>query len=809
MKLPWICRIAVWTACLVWLAAAMTPAARGCDNTKTSATPEAMSGSGDSGGVSMNGYAARYVIPRLSTEPKLGDFLAIPNHSKVAAKMLRVSHFVEHYPDSGGTPQDKTVAYMGYTHRAFFVAFVCKDPHPKQIRAHMSQRDSLGNDDSVRVMLDTFDDHRRAFVFRSNPLGIQADAMYSEQNGYDYSFNTVWDTWGRLTHFGYVVLMRIPFASLYFAKAGPSGMRKWGIILRRDVARNGETDDWPRIRHTIAGRLTQDQTVEGFADIARGRNIQIEPYALARNMRQLNTVNPVNPYFEHKRLQGIEGLNAKLTMRRSLVLDTTLNPDYSQVGINNPAAPNQRFPTFFPELRPFFIENRSYFQTPINLYYTDKILMPEFGARLTGKAGPWALGILATDDRSPGKAVPPGSPERGTRAGDYVARIDRDVGKESDVGVIYADRQYLGSYNRAGGADYRLRVDNRWTLTGQALTSETKNLSNSTEGEQECLSTALYCSGQAYMQRVGYSSLHNHWWSAYDDTAAGFVTDTGFFRRPDVREVKGGYGYTFRPYGGPVLSDGPSVYAQRIWDHNGVPLNLYVHPSYSINFEDQTFLHAFFGLGQDRLRPIDFSQLSHDVEYHTHAEGAHFFTSPVPYLGVGMGYSQGTTINYSPPDDEGPAPVHMSSPSVSLDVKPTRSLNLQNSYRFTRFSSLNNGKTVYDDHQLVARWNYQMTKAASFHVIAQYLATLPDPKYTSAGNSKTVFADALFKYMPHPGTALYVGYIGNFANLASGLCTREPSGLCNPNDPILPTTDSSLINDGRTVYVKMTYLLRF
>jgi hypothetical protein len=63
--------------------------------------------------------------------------------------------------------------------------------------------------------------------------------------------------------------------------------------------------------------------------------------------------------------------------------------------------------------------------------------------------------------------------------------------------------------------------------------------------------------------------------------------------------------------------------------------------------------------------------------------------------------------------------------------------------------------------------------------------------------------------MPHPGTALYVGYIGNFANIDRSLCTREASGDCNPLDPILPPTDSSLINDGKTIYVKVSYLLRF
>jgi hypothetical protein len=219
-------------------------------------------------------------------------------------------------------------------------------------------------------------------------------------------------------------------------------------------------------------------------------------------------------------------------------------------------------------------------------------------------------------------------------------------------------------------------------------------------------------------------------------------------------------------------------------------------------------VNAHFAIAQDRLRPIDFSQLSHDEEFDTHSEGVHLYTAPVPYLAVGMGFSQGTTLNYSPPGNEGPMPVDVTSPSVSLDLKPFRAMNLQNSYVFTRFSNLANGATVYDNHQLVARWNYQLTKAASFNVIGQYVSTLPDAAYTSQSDSQTMFADALFTYMPHPGTALYVGYIGNFANLAPGLCTREASGMCNPSDPILPT-DSSLMNDGKMIYVKMTYLLRF
>ena len=179
--------------------------------------------------------------------------------------------------------------------------------------------------------------------------------------------------------------------------------------------------------------------------------------------------------------------------------------------------------------------------TPVNLYYTNNIVLPQYGARLTGKLGPWALGVLGVDDRSPGQDVPPGNPEYGTRAQFYVGRVNRDIGSLSDVGIIYADREYQGSYNRAGGLDYRSRLKNRWTLTGQVISSATENLSNDTPGEQTCENLSLTCSGQVYSQELSYSDLHQNWWVGYNDTSAGYVTDTGFFRRPDVREPNGYY----------------------------------------------------------------------------------------------------------------------------------------------------------------------------------------------------------------------------------------------------------------------------
>ena len=723
--------------------------------------------------------------------------------------MLMISYFVQRYPEDGDAPSQKTTAYMGYTHDALYVAFVCRDATPGLIRAHMLARDNPGDDDDVFVMLDTFHDQRRAFLFQSNPLGIQSDALYSEQTGYDMSFDTVWDTWGERTSWGYAVLMRIPFASLYFAQGKPGAMRTWGIILGRNISHNNESDYWPRSNHNIAGRLTQDRAVDGFRDVQKGQNLQFEPYALARNLRQLNTIDRTHPYFEHKRLQGYAGLDAKFILHDSLVLDMTVNPDFSQVGIDNPAVPNQRFPPYFAEVRPFFIENSSYFMTPYNLYYTNNIVKPQFGARLTGKLGAWAMGVLAVDDQSPGLTVPASSPQHNKRAHFYVGRLNRDVGTLSNVGLIYADREYVDSYNRAGGVDFRFRWSKRWTLTGMGVTSDTRNLSNSTTGEQECENYALHCSGQGWYDQLNYTDLHWHWWTAYTDTAAGYVTDTGFFQRPDVRQPSGVFSYTFRPAKSPILSHGPRFYTERIWDHNGVPLDFYAIPSYSFSFKGRTSVSGNVTIGQDRLRPIDYPALAGNVEFHSHTEGLNFYTSPLPYLALGGSYYQGETINYNPPNGRGPDPVNVSSPTLNLEVKPTGSLDLQNDYVYTHFTDPATGVDVYDNHELISRWNYQLTKAASLNLIGQYISTLPHQEFTDLKNSKSLFADALFTYMPHPGTALYVGYIGNFANINRALCTREANGVCNPNDPILPPTYSSLTNDGKNIYVKMSYLLRF
>jgi hypothetical protein len=738
------------------------------------------------------------VIPALSGTPQLADFLPEKPQSDLVRSMLRVNNFTERYPDDGAPATEATVAYVGYTREHLYVAFVCSDSETRSIRAHMLKRDQLSNDDFVQIMLDTFHDSRRAFVFKVNALGVQADALYSEQTGSDYSFDTVWDSWGQRTPHGYVALMRIPFASLRFGRVPSGTPRQWGIILQRGITRKDEFVYWPQVKHNVAGQLTQEAVAEGFEDIEPGKNSQIQPYSLAHSFRQLNTVDANNPFFSDKNLQGYAGVDIKSVLHNSLVLDMTVNPDFSQIGVNNPAPPNQRFQYYFPELRPFFIENSSYFQTPLNLYYTPNIVMPQFGERLTGKVGKYALGILSVDDREPGLEVTSDDPAYGSRTHSYVGRVNRDIGNQSNLGVIYADQEYMSSFNRNGGADYRVRVRDRWTFTGQAVTSETRNTDSSWQ------------SGQVWTQSASYTDLHTGMWFNFRDVAAGYTTATGFFTRPDIRQPHGSFSYTFRPAHGPLLAHGLNFYAQRTWDHTGLPLDFYFDPEYSFSFKHSTSLSFVAFLEQDRLRPSDYSDLPANVDYHSNGGGASFSTSPSPLLAVGVSGYAGQAVNYSPPDGKGPSSVGVQSDHLNLDVKPLRPLDLSSSYEFDRFSDPATGAVVYDNHQLVTRWNVQMDRAWSLNFIGEYLATLPNNTYTSLSNNKDIFGDVLLTYLPHPGTAFYVGYTSDYTNLNSSLCTRGATGVCNTNDPILPrTTGVALLNDQRVLYLKINHLFRF
>ncbi len=729
----------------------------------------------------------RLEIPRVERPPALEDFEGMRPGSEVAKRMAKVEGFLQRVPTDGAPVSERTEVYLGYDQQHLYAVFVCFDREPGKIRARMSTRNEIFSDDFVTIQLDTFRDQRRAYVFGANPLGIQGDAIWVEGVGFDQSFDAVFDTRGKLTAEGYVVWIRVPFKSMRF----PASPRQtWGILLTRDIPRGSEESFWPQYTLRLEGRLHQMATLEGLENVSPGRNIQIQPYGVFRGFsRELDLREPSSPSFTSRAAQGDGGVDAKFVLKDALVLDVTVNPDFSQVESDQPqVTTNQRFELFFPEKRPFFLENGSYFDTPIPLLFTRRIADPQFGVRLTGKLGKWSVGALAADDQSPGKLAAPGSAFSGERAFFGVLRVNRDLWAQSSLGMIYTDRELAGGFNRVGGLDGRFKLHPNWVTGFQAVASSTRFPDGTQIG------------GPAWDFFLRGNGRHFLYDFTFDDRSRNFRTDAGFVPRTDIRHLAQTTEYWFRPEG-TVTAWGPRLFAETILDHQGTMLFWAAIPRVTWNFSRQTSLRLSYAFGGERLRPQDFPGLTRDL-YHPIANGGIVFeTSFFSWLSVrAFSTIAGTGINFVPASGQLPDLENQYVGDFGVTLRPTTRLVIDNSYLVTRFTRRQGGENIFNNHILRSRWNYQFTPRLSARLIAQYDAVLASPSFTSLPTRKNFNADFLITYLVHPGTAVFVGYNSNVQNLDRSL-TVTPDGLLR--------TRNRFLNDGRQFFVKVSYQFRF
>jgi hypothetical protein len=666
----------------------------------------------------------------------------------------------------------------------------------------MTRREDIFSDDSAEIMIDTFHDARRGYTFTATALGIQWDALWTEgaigtglpgdYSGFDPSFDTVWRSEGRLTGRGYLVLMAIPFKSLRFPS---TSQQEWGIILNRSIPRTNENLFWPRISNRIQGRFNQAATAT-LEHISPARNMQFIPYGLVRSFHDIDQRNPSRPFFEGRSLKPDVGLDSKFILRDRFVLDATVNPDFSQVESDQPQiTANQRFEVFFPEKRPFFLENSNYFTTPINLVFTRRIGHPEFGLRLTGKSGPWAVGVFASDDRAPGEVVPPSDPHSGDRATFTIARVSHDILEQSTIGAIFTDREFGGGYNRVGGVDANIKINQNWRVQGAAVTSSTLNPDGS------------YSAGPGYKVDAERSGRQFNLQALYLDYSPGFVTETGFVNRVDIRQQNINASYYFRPEGKVLISWGPTLQQFSIWDHRGTALDYYFFPGFRVDMTRNTFINFHpYAYDYVYLRPQDYAALPKVTAYPQPFWGIEGATSWFKEFDFSWFFVSGDGVNYNPAMGRNPsmtrAPAigHEDVLNATLTFHVGGPLRIDNNYLLEHVRERETHLAAVTNHIIRSKWNYQFTRALSARVILQYNAVLSNPLLSSLSPTKNFNADFLITYLVHPGTAIYVGYNSNLQNLDRRLIPT-PTGLL--------TTPDTFINDGRQFFVKASYLFRF
>ena len=726
-------------------------------------------------------------IPKLATPPDFEDFLDMQPSEATAAAMVRVDRFVQRWPDDGQPERMRTVAYAGYTDDALHVVYVAFDPDPSALRAHLVRREEVFaiNDDEVELRLDTFGDGRQSYYFVSNPLGVQLDAAWPEFEGsYDESFDLVWHSRGQRTPQGFVVWMAIPFKSLRFR---PGDTQTWGVYFGRWIPRTGEWTFWPPISNRRQSYLSQMARLDGLRGVSRGAGVQLIPYASSRAFKALDTGPAGQPAFARDDLEPRFGVDAKAIIRDALVLDATANPDFSQVESDAPQiTANQRFEVFFPEKRPFFLENAGFLQTPVNLLFTRRIADPGLGARLTGKVGPWTIGMLAADDEAPGKRVASDDPARGTHAWAAVARASRSLFGRSTVGGLVTRRTFHGRENVVAALDGRVRLGAVWTSEGQWAVSRFAPSALAGARTGSAYVFALVRNGRTVTSRTEVNGV-----------SETFVTELGFVPRADVHEARQTLTYTFRP--AKVLADwGPSLVLERAWAHDGMPLDWRARPSMTFNFQRSTTLSASTEASRITLRPGDAPNVASTLALRPDTWGFTATTSPRPAWSASVAVTHGRAVNFTPAGVSPPDTGEHASIRLSLALRPLTPLRIENTWLRT---SLGEGNThVFAADIVRTQWAWQFTREWSLRFIGQYEDTRPVALRTTITPRRNVNADVLLTCLINPWTALYVGYNGNAQNLE----LSDTSG----GGRVLRRT-GALASDAWQVFAKWSYLFRW
>jgi hypothetical protein len=686
----------------------------------------------------------------------------------------RLTGFRQRSPHDGRAVSEDTSAYLSYDQKNLYVVFVCRDD-PRNVRAHLSRREDIDLDDNVAVYLDTFHDRRRAYVFSANPLGIQRDGIITEGQDADYNFDTVWYSEGRVTGDGFVVRIAIPFESLRFRDEPP---RTWGIGLERLFVRTGEDAYWPYITDRIEGFVQQLAPISGPEEVLPLRHLELIPYGSFTGSRVLDRDVPSFQTTNRARA----GLDSKIILNNAFTWDLSLNPDFSEVESDDPQVlVNQRFQVFFPEKRPFFLENAPLFQTPEMLFFSRHVADPEFAARLTGKAGGWAVGGLVSDDRAPDREAPTDT-GAGSRAVVGAFRIQREIGRESTIGALTTSRDVGSSFNNVLSVDARLKLSQTWVFSGQATASFDREPDGTRLG------------GPAYLASLSRTGRHFAFTSSYVERSPKFSAPLGFIQRVDIRQTNNFASYSWRPDGGIILAYGPTVTASVDWNHLGRLQDWSGSAEWSVSLKGQSELKV------SRTEYEELIRLQHLRQRSTLAS---FRTSPVRWFHLFVSYNQGTGASYSPPTGELPFVGEVRDGSFGLTLRPSLRFRFDETYLYSTLASAAASPasvrgTVYTNHITRTRVNYQLTRPLSLRVILDYNNLAPNPSLIAQQQARHLTGDVLLTYLVNPGTALYIGYNNQYDNLEIQATTP----------PSIVVTGSPTVSTGRQFYIKMSYLLR-
>jgi hypothetical protein len=775
-------------------------------------------------------------LPPAKTEP-----LRLPRFDRAAVidgdlgdeiwkNALVLKDFYQVQPGDNIAPSQPSEVLLGYDAKALYIGFRAYD-EPDKVRATVAKRDGIFSDDYVGVYLDTFNDKRKAYTLYFNPHGIQQDGIYSEGGDEDFSVDIVMESKGKIVENGYTVEVVIPFKSLRY-KAGEGTL--WGFHAVRRIKRfNNELDSWMPMSRDITGKLTQAGHITGLENLSTERTLEIIPSLtiIERGHRisavpfDLAVSNPAAgppDRFINKPVSGDPGLTVKFGITSNIVLAFAANPDFAQVEADQPVVTaNERFPIFFEEKRPFFLEGVEIFDTPLKVVHTRTIVDPDLALKLTGKQGRNSFGILLASDNAPGNfseeerndpsLFPSIARFVDKKAYTGVLRLKRDIGNESNLGFIATSYNFIEKHNETAGFDGRFRLNQQNFFSFQVLGTTSREFIFDPDLGEDVYGTA---NGFGYYWNYNRTGKHLNASLNGLGRTSNYRAEVGFTRRTNTNQQNISINYTTEPkpkarlISVSLLNNG---YVNFDW--KGRSQAFEQDPAISFNLSGQTFIKVTEFLGYERVFEEEFGPkrtatregafIGDSSERHTYYRGTElaFGTTPSKkysfemkaWRGWGLfdfdfgsgprfpRVSPAALIDQNAAFDPGPGNQWFA--QMTIIYQPTDALRTSLDYTKSRLVRNDTRRVAFDSNIYTSRTTYQFTRFAFARARLDYDTT-----------ESSLNGQFLVGWAPNPGTSFYVGY--------------DDSLNYNGFNPFTGIREQGFRRNGRTFFIKLSYLIR-
>jgi hypothetical protein len=688
--------------------------------------------------------------------------------------------FSQYTPVDRAPAEDSTEVSVMYSDHAIYVGVRAFEPHGRVVQT-LADRDRIAGDDHVRLYLDTFDDRRRAFVIMANAVGIQGDGVWTESGSgpgsTDLSPDFVFESRGRVTDDGYMVEIRIPFKSLRYQHAE---RQRWGIHVMRHVQHSGSVQSWAPAENSRPSLLAQAGRMVGLTGLRRGLVLDLNPVVTSQATGGVRS--PTEPSWRYRAADPEYGGNLRWGATPNLSVSGTINPDFSQVEADvGQVVYDPRAAIAFPEKRPFFLESNENFEVPNALIHTRTITAPVAAAKVSGKAGGLNVGILsAVDDRTVS-----------TSGADHpvftMARVRRDLGAQSNAGLVFTDRTEGGAFNRVAGVDTRMLLGG-YVFAGQVAASVTRAPGVS-QAARPLFDFSLVKPGRARGLTATIEGVHDEF-----STASGFIPRAGIARANFTRR------WSFFPRGS--RAEAVSLYGilDNTWEWDRFtrgtePNDIKVQTRTVVNWRGgwHTSLFTFV----ESFKYPAFLYENYYVERRTGGGevGGGAVLDTVPYSGTDRLPNYGGDFNVGTPqwqrfsgsagitaghddnfDEWSSAWIFFT--NLVANWRPTDRVRVEGRWVEQRYFRTSDGSLVRQRVIPRLKLEYQVARPVFVRVVGQYDASrvdsLRDDSRTndpilirnSDGSFRRAVArergtlrwDGLFSFQPNPGTVFFFGY---------------------------------------------------